>query len=535
MVDSTGTTTWGFDASSRQTSLSTPQGNMTYTFDNAGKRLTMVESVGTTTYSYDSNSRLTSIVNPYSETTTLTYDNANRLTQKTFASGAYDVTGYDTRNRITSVTHKNSSGSVLSAETYSLDSASNLSSKTVDALTTSYTYDNANQLLTESNTGYSASYSYDANGNRSSQVLNGTTYAYNYDNGDKLTSITSGSSTVKSYGYDAAGRTHTVTTSAGTTTLSYDYEDRVTGITYPSSATNSFTYNGLDTRVGKVDSTGTSTYKRDGADVTDPVLSDGSIAYTPGISERKSGTSTFDHGNYLGTYTRQTNASQATTATRVYDAFGNLESTTGSPQSGFGFVGGQGYQEDSNSGLKLLGHRYYDPSTGRFLTRDHARDGRNWYDYCSNNPLSKSDSTGHNVVSEYLGFLWTLPQQVLGGIGGIGGNDAGYDSNSGSRIVKGGWLANALSASVSLGDTIIVPSNSTNDHITHEGVHHLQSSCMGPIYIAAIGAGILIGIVTAIINPSGNGFSNDVHDSSPMEESADDLSTIDDINSNPYA
>jgi YD repeat-containing protein len=104
------------------------------------------------------------------------------------------------------------------------------------------------------------------------------------DDGDKLTSIVNGGVTVKSYTYDAAGRTKTVTSSSGTTTLSYDYEDRVTGITYPSLATNSFTYNGLDTRVGKVDSSGTATYKRDGADVTDPVLSDGSALYTPGVS-----------------------------------------------------------------------------------------------------------------------------------------------------------------------------------------------------------------------------------------------------------
>ena len=332
---------------------------------------------------------------PYSETTTFEYDIASRLTQKTFASGAYDVTGYDSRNRTTSVTHKNSSGTVLSSETYSLDSASNLSSKTVDSLTTSYTYDAANQILSESNTGYSASYSYDSNGNRSSQVLNGTTYSYSYDSGDKLTSVSSGGSTVKSYGYDGAGRTHTVTTSAGTTTLTYDYEDRVTGISYPSSATNSFTYNGLDTRVGKVDSSGTSTYKRDGADVTDPVLSDGSIAYTPGTSERKSGASTFDHANYLGTINRQTNSSQATTATRVYDAFGNLESTTGVPQSPFGFVGDNHYQEDGDSGLKLLGHRYLDSSTGRYLSRDPIQDGRNWYSYCSNAPTANVDPDGY--------------------------------------------------------------------------------------------------------------------------------------------
>ena len=394
MVDSTGTTSWGYDNASRVTSLNTPQGNMTYTFDNAGKRATMVESVGTTTYSFDADSRLTGVSNPYSEATSFTYDNASRQTKKTFSSGAYDTTGYDPRNRITSVTHYNSSGTVLSTESYSLDSASNMSSKTVDSLTTSYTYDTANQLLTESNTGYSSTYTYDGNGNRASQALNGTTYSYSYDSGDKLNTIMSGGTTVKSYTYDGAGRTHTVVTSAGTTTLNYDYEDRVAGITYPNSATNSFTYNALDTRVGKVDSTGTSTYKRDGAAVTDPVLSDGSIAYTPGTSERKSGASTYDHANYLGTFTRQTNASQTTTATRVYDAFGNLESATGSPQSPFGFVGAQGYQQDTDSGLKLLGHRYYDSSTGRFLTRDHAKSGRNWFTYCDNSPLRNIDPTG---------------------------------------------------------------------------------------------------------------------------------------------
>ena len=57
------------------------------------------------------------------------------------------------------------------------------------------------------------------------------------------------------------------------------------------------------------------------------------------------------------------------TATRTYDAFGMLQSTTGTPKGPFGFAGSHGYQEDSDTGLKLLGHRYYDPSTGRFLTR----------------------------------------------------------------------------------------------------------------------------------------------------------------------
>jgi len=59
----------------------------------------------------------------------------------------------------------------------------------------------------------------------------------------------------------------------------------------------------------------------------------------------------------------------------------------------FGSAGGFGYQEDAN-GFKLLGHRYYDPSTGRFLTRDPIKDGRNWYTYCENNVLQGADSAG---------------------------------------------------------------------------------------------------------------------------------------------
>jgi RHS repeat-associated protein len=211
---------------------------------------------------------------------------------------------------------------------------------------------------------------------------------------EKLDEIKVGGSTVKDFSYDAAGRTTSVVTGAGTTTLAYDYESRITTIIYPKASTNTFTYNGLDTRVGKVDSTGTKTYKRDGAYVTDPVLSDSAASYTPGISERRTSTTKFYHTDRLGTTERLTNNSQTTTDTRSYDAFGLLVSSSGSTPTPFGFAGAWGYQEDPDSGLKLLGHRYYDPSTGRFLTRDPIQDGRNWYSYCQNDPAARLDCDG---------------------------------------------------------------------------------------------------------------------------------------------
>jgi RHS repeat-associated protein len=143
------------------------------------------------------------------------------------------------------------------------------------------------------------------------------------------------------------------------------------------------------------------------------------------VSQHRSGATTFENVDYLGTSTRQTNASQSTTATRSYDAFGNLVATTGTPIGPFGFAGDKGYQEDPDSGLKLLGHRYYDPSTGRFLTRDPAKDGRNWYVYCDGGPTRRTDPSGLlppwlEKVGGVLGHpFFRMATCALGLLGGI--------------------------------------------------------------------------------------------------------------------
>ncbi|RYG28103.1 RHS repeat-associated core domain-containing protein, partial [bacterium] len=90
----------------------------------------------------------------------------------------------------------------------------------------------------------------------------------------------------------------------------------------------------------------------------------------------------------------------ATVAARqTYDAFGRLDTTTGSTWNGsFGYGGQYGYQTEG-SGLQLLGHRWYDAKVGRFLTRDPIKDGRNWYAYCGNNPIANVDVSGLTTLS----------------------------------------------------------------------------------------------------------------------------------------
>ena len=78
-----------------------------------------------------------------------------------------------------------------------------------------------------------------------------------------------------------------------------------------------------------------------------------------------------------------------------------VRNRTGTTPTPFGFVGAQQYQTDTDSGLMLLGHRYYDPSIGRFISSDPAHAGDNWYDYCRNKPSGSTDPMGLYTVGGF--------------------------------------------------------------------------------------------------------------------------------------
>jgi len=86
--------------------------------------------------------------------------------------------------------------------------------------------------------------------------------------------------------------------------------------------------------------------------------------------------------------------SQGNTDGYNWDAFGNSVSRFGTNPAGYAWNVSSGYQSDGDSGLKLLGHRYYDSRTGRFISQDPAGDGDNWYGYCDNDPIGKTDPSG---------------------------------------------------------------------------------------------------------------------------------------------
>jgi len=98
---------------------------------------------------------------------------------------------------------------------------------------------------------------------------------------------------------------------------------------------------------------------------------------------------------------------------RSYDPWGG-PGHTGDPTQGY--CANLGHVTDDESGLIYMRARYYEPSTGRFLSEDPARDGANWYVYCGNEPVLRLDSHGTvdqearlaNVVVSIAGVLQLL-------------------------------------------------------------------------------------------------------------------------------
>ena len=78
--------------------------------------------------------------------------------------------------------------------------------------------------------------------------------------------------------------------------------------------------------------------------------------------------------------------------------------------------------------------RYYDSTTGRFISEDPAFDGFNWYAYCGGNPLNRWDPSGQAWYDWVPGMLMTGAGVVMCA--------TGYGTPAGIGLISGGtsWL-----------------------------------------------------------------------------------------------
>ena len=101
-------------------------------------------------------------------------------------------------------------------------------------------------------------------------------------------------------------------------------------------------------------------------------------------------------------------ANQNILSTSAYDAWGNP--LVANPNDPFEYEAQWGYYTDNETGLLLLTHRYYDPTQGRFLTRDPIgyEGGVNLYGYVGNEVVGYADLYGYAKWIT-IGRPWWFP------------------------------------------------------------------------------------------------------------------------------
>ena len=434
-----------YDLGSRLTQVTDPTGTYAFTFDNMG-RLTgtttnynfLTTRSFTTTYSYDKASNRTGYTDPESGSTSYVYDTLNRLQTLTppsaFTSGnfgfSYDALSrrtqmtrpnsvstlyaYDNLSHLTSVLHQ-LSGSTIDGAAYTLDNAGNRTAKTDEraGVASNYSYDAIYELTqVTQGTNTTESYSYDPVGNRTAS-LGVSSYTTNSSN--ELTSTSNAT-----YTYDNNGNTLTKVVGSNTTSFAWDYENRLASSTLPGSGgTVSFKYDPFGRRIYKSSSSATSIYAYDGDNLIEETNSSGTVVarYSHGLNideplaMLRSATTSYYDADGLGSVTSLSSSGGSLAQTYGYDSFGKQTSSTGSLTNPFQYTA---RELDPETSLYYYRARFYDPTTGRFLSEDPVRygGGINFYQYSENNTTTDSDPLGTTTTVYTLG-------------GRAGGPDAG--------------------------------------------------------------------------------------------------------------
>ena len=219
VVDSlSGTITRTPDPANNLHQEQTPQGTVTYVYDDAGRRASMtVAGQPQVLYGFDAANRLTTVTQG-AATVTLDYDDANRRQKLTLPNNVKATYNYDTANRLTSITFKKGS-TTLGDLTYTYDAAGRRTSVTgawartgLPPALAAATYNAANQQTTWGGQPQT----FDLNGSLTSD---GPT-TYTWDARNRLSAITGG--ITASFQYDPLGRRTRKVVNGQTTDYLYD-------------------------------------------------------------------------------------------------------------------------------------------------------------------------------------------------------------------------------------------------------------------------------------------------------------------------
>jgi RHS repeat-associated protein len=402
-----------YDGAGRIKKLTTPYGNTASTYDILGRLKTITDKDGAVTnYEYDANGNLTKVAYSNGMTTVYTYNAVNalideRITDKTNAlvreyvytvgSAGERLQVQESNNRAVTYTYDAlyrltgetvTENAVTTTTTYAYDSVSNRVSKNVGGAVTNYTYNNLNQLTSE--TGIT--YQYDLNGNRTKKIDGARTTTYTYDEFNRLirATIQEGANVaVEEYGYDWKG--NRIRKSKELDTVKYLVD----------------TNNWISHVVAETDGTGVlkAFYTRGGDTL---------------INMNRAGTKSYYLFDGYGSVRMLASESNFITDTWNFDAWGEITFHTGVTENDYLYAG---ERFDQTTELYHLRARYMDPKTGTFMSMDtyqgnmHDPMSLHKYMYANANPISNTDPTGMWTVGEMVDALHI--QNILNGSGGL--------------------------------------------------------------------------------------------------------------------
>ncbi len=366
-----------------------------YTYDDMGRTLTVSKSGTTTQYA------------------SFAYNRDDSIRGVGFGNGLTGNYTYDRVGRPASITVKNVNTPLLSLS-YGYNKTGTVASitGTVNSadINEQYRYDALHRLtnttLTSGGTSTTLWYEYDWFGNRQVQRLRQgtspwtvTSYAYNPANNE----LTSASTNNIAYAYDKNGNQVTRSVNSNPTSYTWDQSGRLLKIVNSGTAVGTYAYDGTGRRVESVEGTSTSFYAYLGTETlyntTGTVNTD--YVYAAGLRiARISGTTVnYYHTDHLGSTRLVTSPTKSVLFSDNYQPFGQDNGTPSGSET-FKFTG---KPWAPSSQLFYEFSRWYDPSTGRFISPDplpgHAPNpqSQNQYSYVLNQPTGLTDPSGAAV------------------------------------------------------------------------------------------------------------------------------------------
>ena len=377
------------------------------------------------------------------------------------------------------ISWKNETANETRQYDYSYDISGNVSMMRLGDYSTTYRYNNQNQLTRENNqkAGKTWLYTYDMGGN----ILTKEEYAYttgNLKDPQKTIKYTYGDSQWKDLLTGYNGKTITSDAvgnmkSDGTWNYTWEHGRQLAGQT-KSGTTIAYSYDADGMRLKKTVNGTTYNYAYNGHLLTHMSTSGESVHIrydsegTPvHVKYSKTNEEYYYMLNGQGDVVGLVDGNGKLVVEYSYDAWGNPLSISGSMKNTLGKMNPlryRAYVYDEETGLYYISNRYYNPEMGRFISADTTSvltmsptslNNKNLFAYCDNNPVSRKDVAGGCWITSALitgglmlaGGVIGAAINVVTSIGIQTWNDGEVNLKSLAVAAGSGFISGAMAAS----------------------------------------------------------------------------------------